>query len=99
MFDNDWAAAMDSEIFREYAKNELLKKKAEAQQAAEQAARAEDDEAKVLQEFEEFEKVVRASPKKLAVFRALKEKFATDPEYTATVKAEFVSAVMMLNLD
>lgn len=99
MVDMDWLAAMDSEIFREYAKNELVKMKAEAQQVADQAGHSEEEEARVLEEFEEFEKAVRASPKKLATFRILKEKFTTDPDYTSKVKSDFVNAVMMLNLD
>lgn len=87
----DWAAAMDSEIFRNYASAELAKMKVEAS--------PDEDNSEVLEQFEQFELDVRSSPQKLAVFRALQNKFATDPDYTSTVKTSFVNAVMMLNLD
>ncbi len=95
----DWRAAMDSEIFREYARTETLKIKAEEQAKLEKAEKSVEEDAAVLEQFAEFERQVRTSPKQLEAFRTLQKKFATDPEYTAKVKASFVEAVMSLNLD
>lgn len=98
MTDMNWKAAMDSEVFREYAKSEITRMKVEAE--AEQAAKQndEEDELNVLEQFKEFENQVKSSPKKTAVFKALQGKFATDAEYAAKVKKSFVDAVMMLDL-
>lgn len=90
--DMDWAAAMDSEVFRTYAAAQL-------KQAQSQPASDEIDNLEVLEGFEKFEAEVRASPAKLKAFRLLQEKFANDPEYTDKVKKSFVDAVMLLNLD
>ena len=92
MVDMDWSAAMSSEIFREYVKNETTRMETEKQ--AQLKTNAEDDNI-----LEEFERELRSSPKKLATFRALQKKFAMDPEYAERCKPEFVTAVMMLNLD
>lgn len=100
MVDMDWKAAMDSEVFREYAKNEIYKMQVKAQQVQQQQNVDNDEQEKLrtLEQFKALELEVRASPKKLAVFRALQNKFATDPEYTSRVKVSFVNAVMMLDL-
>lgn len=98
MTDMDWKAAMSSEIFREYAKNEVTNMQTLAQQSQAAQKNIEEDEFNALKEFEEFERSVRSSPKKMAVFRALQNKFAVDAEYTAKVKTSFVNAVMMLDL-
>lgn len=98
MVDMDWKAAMDSEVFREYARNEITRMRAEAQQKQEEAQQAEEDELNIMDKFKEFERQVRSSPKKLAVFKALQDKFATDADYAAKVKKSFVDAVMMLDL-
>lgn len=94
----NWKAAMDSEVFREYAKSEISKMKVQA--AEEQIAKqnADEDELSVLEQFKKFENEVRSSPKKMAVFKALQGKFATDLDYAAKVKKSFVDAVMMLDL-
>lgn len=100
MVDMDWKAAMDSEVFREYAKNEIYKMQVKAQETQHQQSidEGEQEKLRTLEQFKEFEQQVRSSPKKLAVFRALQNKFATDSEYTSRVKASFVNAVMMLDL-
>jgi len=88
----DWNAAMDSEVFREYLKAELQKEampKPEPQPI---------DKAQVLEEFVEFEKKVLSTPKMKMAFMALQQKFRTDPEYTAKVDPSFVEGVMLLNL-
>lgn len=87
----DWNAALSSEVFREYMKAELRK---EAQAVNENKV----DEKQVLREFEEFEKSVNSSEKMRATFKALQDKFAHDPEYTAKVDPAFVQGVMRLNL-
>lgn len=86
----DWAAATNSEIFREYVKQELAK---------EPKKEAQIDEGKLFDNFDQFEKEVRSSTKKMASFRALQNKFINDPDYADQCQPDFVSAVMMLNLD
>lgn len=86
----DLDVAMNSEVFREYAKNEIAKIATEKE--------AEEDLSASLEEFTKFQNEVLASPYKLKVFKALQEKFASDPEYTSKVKKVFVDAVMLLDL-
>lgn len=96
MDDMTWRAAMDSEIFRNYAENELQRIQIE-----QQVKNASEDEEIIntVESFEKLEREIKASPDKLKVFRALQEKFASDEKYTASVKKSFVDAVMLLNLD
>lgn len=96
MIDMDWEAAMDSEIFRIYAKNELIK---QAQETTKKLQVEPEDAEKILEAFVKFEQDIKTNPTKLKVFQALQNKFASDPEYTAKVKKSFVEAVMLLNLD
>ena len=91
--DMTWKAAISSEIFREYLKNELMKS------ASSEEVSPEEEKDALIQEFEKFQEAVKASPNKVKVFKALQHKFATDPEYTAKVKKSFVDAVMLLDLD
>ncbi len=98
MVDMDWKAAMDSEVFREYARNEIVKQMKLTAQQEQQKADEEEDKLNILDKFKEFERQVRSSPKKMAIFKALQDKFATDADYTVTVKKSFVDAVMMLDL-
>lgn len=95
----DWAAAMDSEIFREYMKNELTKQAANKAAQAEAELQAEEEEMTAMEALQTFERDLRASPHKLATFRALKQKFLTDPEYTRKVQPAFVRGVLLLDLD
>lgn len=95
MTDMDWKAAMSSEVFREYFQNEVVRINREAQNKQQVT---EEDELNVLEQFKEFERQIRSSPKKLTIFRALQNKLATDLEYAAKVKTSFVDAVMMLDL-
>ncbi len=90
--DADWKAAMSSEIFREYAANEVLRVQAEKESA-------EQSETETLEAFASFEREVRESPEKLQAFRTLREKFRVDADYRAKTHPLFVEAVMLLNLD
>lgn len=94
MNDQDWRAAMDSEIFREYVRNETVKL---AEEDRKQKLAAEDEQ--VLEDFAQFQNEVRSSPHKLQAFRTLQKKFASDPDYAAKTKKSFVDAVMMLDLE
>lgn len=101
--DMDWAAAMDSEIFRLYASAETQRINNEKLAVLEQTKQAEltadDDVIEAMGSFEIMEREIKASPHKLKVFRALQEKFASDPDYTALTKKSFVDAVMFLDLE
>lgn len=92
MSNMDWKAAMSSEIFREYVQNELIKE-------ANTPPPAPINEAQVLNELEEFQTKVRNDPYLRKAFRALKEKFASDPSYRSKVDVKFLQGVMLLDLD
>lgn len=85
----DWAAAMSSEIFREYLKNELIK---EAQAPKEPTVQ------EIHEQLETFEKKIKNDPGMLKAFKVLQNKFATDQVYADTVNPAFVAGVLMLNL-
>lgn len=87
----DWAAALSSEIFRTYLKGEI-QKEAEKTKTAE-------DELQVMEEFEEFQKRVNASPKLRNVFKKLQQSFINDPESTNKVDPKFVEGVLLLNIE
>lgn len=85
----DWSAAMNSEIFREYLKNELVK---EAQTPKEPSV------VELHEQLESFEQAVKNDPKMLKAFKILQKKFATDQAYADSVNPAFVAGVLMLNL-
>lgn len=91
--DMDKAAIMDSEIMRNYLKNEL-KKEAESKPSVPEV-----NEEEVVQAFTNFESEIKDNPKTLAVFKALQTKFGSDKEYAKSCDPLFVQAVMMLDLD
>jgi len=88
----DWNAAISSEVFREYLKDQLTKK-------SQQEQKPKDDLDKVLIDFEELEKKINNDPQMKRAFRALRDKFLIDAEYRQNTKASFVEGVMLLNLD
>jgi hypothetical protein len=96
--DADWAAVMDSEVFRNYLQGELRKEAAE--KAAAQIAVPETvEEQPVVEAFAEFEEKVKRDPKMLFTFRQLQKKIASDPDYAHSCNPLFAQAVMMLDLD
>lgn len=99
MDDMDYKAAMNSEIFREYAKIEKSRMQKEAYEKEKAKELEAENDFKMMEQFAAMELEIKDSPKKLLAFKALKEKFATDQEYTKKVNPLFVQAVMMLNLD
>jgi hypothetical protein len=92
MSNMDWKAAMSSEIFREYAQNELVK---EAQVSSLPTI----NEEQVLGEFEQFQIKVNSDPHLKQAFKQLQIKFANDPLYRNKVDVNFVKGVMSLDLD
>jgi hypothetical protein len=96
---NDWKAALSSEIFREYAKNELNSQAQKKIDDEQQIKQAEIDQLIDLENIAKFEKEVKASPKKLKIIKAWQERFAIDPEYAAKVDKTVVDIVMALDLD
>jgi len=97
--DMDWKAAMSSEIFREFAAQELKKRASEKAKEKDLEAAEIEDELDTLEQFASLEFKIKDSPKQLRAFRELQSKFQTDPEYTAKTDPLFVKAVLMLNLD
>ncbi len=84
----DWAAAMSSEIFREYVKLSLNST----------SVPQKPNENQILSEFEVFQSKIRSNPKMKQVFKALQAKFASDFEYRNKVNQDFVEGVMLLDL-
>jgi hypothetical protein len=92
MSDMTLQALMDSEVFRNFASEEIKKEqiKVEAEKKSLE---------NVLSEFETFELRVKQSPEQLKVFQSLQKRFASDQTYTETIDPKFVEAVMLLDLD
>lgn len=92
MDNSDWDTILkSSEVFRNYVDNELAKEA--------QVSTNEDEMLEAIIELEAFAEGVKNSPQKLAIFKNFQKRFASEPEYTATVHPSFVTAVMMLKLD
>lgn len=87
----DWSAAMSSEVFREYAQNELKKEAMKPSSENEMEAN--------FKFFKEIEGQINNSPKMKQAYKALQEKFASDEDYRMKTNPIFVNAVMMLELD
>ena len=96
--DMDWKAALSSEIFSEYLKTavpDMIKK-----QAVEIEPKiSQEEESEIVKQFEAFQEDIRNSPKKLAAFRALREKIISDDDYRAKTKKAFVDAILLLDLE
>ncbi len=93
----DWKSAMSSEIFKEFAKNELLKEFTEAKKAEANAPNSEE----IIKQFYELEEKINSNPKLLASFRAFKSKIMSDTGYLRKAEATnkgLVEAVMMMDL-
>lgn len=86
----DWAAAMSSEVFRNYARNELLKSASEVP--------LEISKEDALDNFEGLEKRINASPDLRNQFKKLQRLFTSDPDYTAKVDPKFVEGILLLDL-
>ena len=95
MNSTDWAAATNSEIFREYVSGQL-KKEAFSKKSAEEEL---DADISLLQDLEGFERKVNASPRLKKAFKKLQHAFTNDPEYTAKVDPKFVESMMLINLE
>ncbi|HVI41790.1 MAG TPA: hypothetical protein VM577_14150 [Anaerovoracaceae bacterium] len=92
MVKEDWNAAMSSEVFREYTKNELVK---EAYATQPEPVKEE----QVMDDFQAFEQKIRETPHLKAAFKQLQTKFANDLAYRNRVNPKFVEGVLLLNLD
>lgn len=99
----DWAAAMDSEIFREYLRNETPKLAVEKEnEIKKQAAKVEnqvDAELEVYAELDSFEKKIKESPELLNKFREVKAKLMENPEIMKQADPAFVEGILMLDLE
>jgi uracil DNA glycosylase len=87
----DWKAALSSEIFREYAKNEMKRIASEKEKQEKLSSKTADD-------FCQFEKKVNASPILRDKFKKLQNVFINNPEYTKTIDQNFVQGVLLLNI-
>lgn len=103
----DWAAAMDSEIFREYMRNEIPKlasereeqtKRAEQLKANEEHLKV-DAELRVHNDFDNFEEKLKSSPVLLNKFREVKKAFMDDPKLISQTDPSFVEGIFMLDLE
>lgn len=94
----DWAAAMSSEVFREYMAAEMKKQAATEVQQREELLNKVVDKDQVLSELSQLEAHINNNPKLLKAFSILRQKFIEDPEYTSKVDPLFVRGVLMLDL-
>lgn len=94
----DWAAAMSSEIFREYAKTELAKEANKPIEDAENFEKELDARLAYHKKFDEFQKKVDASPRLQEYIKACKIKLQ-DPEIRKQADEDFVNGIDMLVLD
>lgn len=90
----DWAAAMSSEVFREYMARELRK---QAEYVPE--TKPEIDEDQLYRNLAELEAHINDNPMLRQAFSALRQKFVDDPNYASQVDPSFVRGVFMLDLD
>lgn len=92
MSDYDFKIAMGSEVFRNFAET-ILKKEAEEIKIAENM------EKNAFESFEELQLKINLDEKLRSTFRALKEKFANDPNSTIGVNKNFVEGINLLLID
>jgi len=100
MSNEDTRAVFNSEIFREFAKNELVKE-AKAEEQEKRAKANEPGNEELIRQFYALEEKVNGSPKLLASFRAFKSKIMSDFAYLKKAEASnklLVEAVMMMDL-
>lgn len=95
MSDMDHKSLMSSEVFREYAGNEL-RKDAANKKTVEQIAQ---DSLDVLNSFDDLQLKINSSKKQKAIFKNLQNLFQTNEKYAATVDPGFVELVLLLNID
>jgi hypothetical protein len=86
----DWAAVMDSEVFRAYASSELTKRN---------ITKKEVDKKEALENFASLEDRIKTTPRLKATFKKLKDVFANNPRFAEKVDPGFVEGVLLLNLD
>lgn len=92
----DWAAAMDSEVFRSYLSIEMKKKAREEELKKKEQQYAEKN---AVSNFEEFQNKVNASKELKETFKKIKEAFLSNPESKKGVDPSFVNGVMLLNIE
>lgn len=96
MNNTDWDILLkSSDIFRSYVNNELAKEQANLKTAEEITT----ENLQIMDDFEEFQLKVNASPKLRESFKKLQNIFMTNPEYTAKADPKFVDGVLLLKLE
>ena len=102
MDDQDWRAAMSSEIFREFVAAELRKEafaKTESERVNAQKAEQElTEKERVLEAMDVFEEKLKQSPELLAKFKTAKQTLLSNPQLIEKVDSNFVNGLMMLDL-
>lgn len=99
--DQDWKAAISSEVFRNYVAiqlNEEAIKEAKKETEEQTLERQVNDMDHVLTAMDDFENKIKSSPQLLAKFKAAKMALLTHPELIDKVDSNFVKGIMMLNL-
>ncbi len=101
IFKEDWLAAMDSEIFREYVKAELDR---EAQEKIDEPLNMVnnletqlDEELQTYAELEAFQKQVDASPVLKEYFKKCRA-LLTNEDLRSKVDPNFINGIELLNL-
>lgn len=96
--DQDWEAVNDSEIFREYVKNELKKEAAKKEDSIDQFEKALDEELLTYAELEQFQKQVDSKPKLREYFIKCKLALEKNPELRNKVDKKFIQGIFLLDL-
>ncbi len=99
--DQDWKAAISSEVFRNYVMAELQKEAVEEANKETPEQKLERDTVEMdnaLTAMDKFESQIKRSPQLLARFKAAKEALLANPELLNKVDPNFVQGIMMLDL-
>ena len=94
MDDHEWKVVCNSEVFREFAKEELAK-----EERAKMAKASDESNSEALfDEFKQLELRINGNDKVKTAFREFKERLMRDPEFLKKADQQLAEIVMMLDL-
>jgi len=91
----DNAAFLSSEVFRNFAANELAKEKAQIKSCEQ----LENEKTAAIEAFENLQKKVNASVKLKKTFKTLQNQFLTNAELAEKTDPSFLEAVLLLDIE
>jgi hypothetical protein len=99
--DQDWKAAISSEVFRNYVMAQLQQEVVEEANRETEEQKLERETAEMdqaLTAMEQLEQRIKRSPQLMARFRIAKAALLNHPELADKVDPNFVKGIMMLDL-